>query len=181
VVVSILKIISLLFAPIRVLFINFLVLAHLNKMVLRNVSIAILLIFLSPLISHSSLPLTYWPYAFSTSVYLINRLPSSTRGFKSPWEVLFHHTPTYTLFKSFGCACFPLLRPYSKHKLLPRSSECVFLGYASNSKGIFVLILIPLVSMYLGMLFLMRLLFLFVISLLHPLLIQRKLLLQTFG
>jgi transposase InsO family protein len=41
------------------------------------------------LISHSSLPLTYWPYAFSTSVYLINRLPSSTRGFKSPWEVLF--------------------------------------------------------------------------------------------
>lgn len=71
------------------------------------------------MISHSSLPLTYWPYAFSTSVYLINRLPSSTRGFKSLWEVLFHHTPTYTLFKSFGCACFPLLLPYSKHKLLP--------------------------------------------------------------
>ena len=87
------------------------------------------------LISQSSLPLTYWPYAFSTSVYLINRLPFATRGFKSPWEVLFHHTPTYTLFKSFGCPCFPLLRPYSKHKLLPRSSECIFLGYASNSKG----------------------------------------------
>ncbi len=50
-------------------------------------------------------------------------------------KFFFYHTPTYTLFKSFGCACFPLLRPYSKHKLLHRSSECVFLGYASNSKG----------------------------------------------
>ena len=27
------------------------------------------------------------------------------------------------------------MRPYSKHKLLPRSREYVFLGYASNSKG----------------------------------------------
>jgi transposase InsO family protein len=36
------------------------------------------------LISHSSLPLTYWPYAFATLVHLINRLPSPTRLFESP-------------------------------------------------------------------------------------------------
>ena len=87
------------------------------------------------LISHSSLPLTYWSYAFATAVHLINRIPSSHRAFISPWEALFHSSPDYSIFKSFRCACFPLLRPYSKHKLLPRSRECVFLGYASNSKG----------------------------------------------
>uniref|UniRef100_A0A2N9E5R8 Integrase catalytic domain-containing protein n=1 Tax=Fagus sylvatica TaxID=28930 RepID=A0A2N9E5R8_FAGSY len=82
------------------------------------------------LMSQASLPLTFWPYAFSTSVFLINRLPSPHRGFISPWERLFGSLPSYTSFRSFGCACYPLLRPYSKHKLLPRSVQCVFLGPA---------------------------------------------------
>jgi hypothetical protein len=87
------------------------------------------------LMSQASLPLTFWPYAFSTSVFLINRLPSPQRGFISPWECLFGSLPSYTSFRSFGCGCYPLLRPYSKHKLLPRSVQCVFLGYPSNAKG----------------------------------------------
>jgi hypothetical protein len=87
------------------------------------------------LISQSNLPLTYWPYSFATSVFLINRLPTETLNLKSPWEVLFGTTPTYTSFKIFGCSCYPLLRPYNKHKLDLRSKECVFLGYASHSKG----------------------------------------------
>uniref|UniRef100_A0A2N9FD48 Integrase catalytic domain-containing protein n=1 Tax=Fagus sylvatica TaxID=28930 RepID=A0A2N9FD48_FAGSY len=41
------------------------------------------------LMSQASLPLTFWPYAFSTSVFLINRLPSPQRGFISPWDRLF--------------------------------------------------------------------------------------------
>ena len=68
-------------------------------------------------------------------MFLINRLPSPQRGFISPWECLFGSIPSYSSFRSFGCACYPLLRPYSKHKLLPRSVQCVFLGYPSNAKG----------------------------------------------
>uniref|UniRef100_A0A2N9G9X8 Integrase catalytic domain-containing protein n=1 Tax=Fagus sylvatica TaxID=28930 RepID=A0A2N9G9X8_FAGSY len=86
------------------------------------------------LMSQASLPLHLWPYAFSTSVFLINRLPSPHRGFISPWERLFGSIPSYSSFRSFGCACYPLLRPYSKHKLLLRSVQCVFLGYPSNAK-----------------------------------------------
>uniref|UniRef100_A0A2N9GKR4 Integrase catalytic domain-containing protein n=1 Tax=Fagus sylvatica TaxID=28930 RepID=A0A2N9GKR4_FAGSY len=87
------------------------------------------------LISQSSLPLNFWLYAFSTAVFLINRLPSVSRQLMSPWECLFGSTPDYKSFRVFGCTCYPLLRSYSKHKLQPRSVPCVFLGYASNAKG----------------------------------------------
>ena len=87
------------------------------------------------LMSQASLPLYLWPYAFSTSDFLINRLPSPHQGFISPWERLFGSIPSYSSFRSFGCACYPLLRPYSKHKFLPRSVQCVFPGYPSNAKG----------------------------------------------
>ena len=96
------------------------------------------------LMSQSSLPFCYWSYAFSTAIFLINRLPFLHRGSSSPWETLFAKSPNYSLFKSFGCACFPLLRPYTKHKFNFRSKECIFLGYASNSKG--YLCLDPLTS-----------------------------------
>ena len=87
------------------------------------------------LISHSSLPFQYWTYAFSTAIFLINHLPSLSRGSISPWQTLFGKSPNFSLFKSFGCSCFPLLHPYSKNKFNLRSKECVFLGYASKSKG----------------------------------------------
>ena len=87
------------------------------------------------LISQSSLPLSYWPYAFAYSIFLINRLPTINLHLKSPWEVLFHSPPYYSFFKVFGCSCYPLLTPYNKYKLQFKSQECIFLGYATHSKG----------------------------------------------
>jgi hypothetical protein len=85
------------------------------------------------LISQSSLPLSFWPYAFTTAVFLINRLPTSSRC--SPWELLFKLRPSYAQLRTFGCLCYPLLRPFNTHKLQPRSIECIFLGYPTNAKG----------------------------------------------
>ena len=36
---------------------------------------------------------------------------------------------------TYQCACWPNLRPYNTHKLLPRSSQCVFLSYSLLHKG----------------------------------------------
>ncbi|XP_019447442.1 PREDICTED: uncharacterized protein LOC109348071 [Lupinus angustifolius] len=87
------------------------------------------------LLTHAQLPMNYWDHAFITAVFLINRLPTITLQHNSPYQLLFGHSPDYNFLKVFGCACFPLLRPYNKHKLDPRSSECTFLGYSLNHKG----------------------------------------------
>lgn len=87
------------------------------------------------LISKSALPLRFWTFAFNTAVFLINRLPSPLLAHKSPFEILFRRPPDYSHLKIFGCACFPLLRPLNSHKLQPRTSQHVFLGYPLDFKG----------------------------------------------
>ena len=44
----------------------------------------------------SNLPLHLWGYCILTTVYLINKLPSSILNQKIPHEVLFSHPPTYS-------------------------------------------------------------------------------------
>ncbi|KAM2277674.1 hypothetical protein ACFXTI_035948 [Malus domestica] len=62
-------------------------------------------------------------------------MPSSTLHNKSPFEVLFNFIPEIHHLRIFGCSCYPLLRPYTHNKLQPRTTKCIFLGYASKYKG----------------------------------------------
>jgi len=87
------------------------------------------------LLAKASLPLTFWDYAFSTTVYLINRLPTSALKFGVPYTKLFRLQPDYGFLRTFGCACFPLLRLYNSHKFQYRSQECLFLGYSTSHRG----------------------------------------------
>jgi len=61
------------------------------------------------LMFHACVPLPLWVEAFSTAVYLINRLPSQTLAGKTPYELLFGKYPDYTMLRTFGCLCFPYL------------------------------------------------------------------------
>ncbi|KAE8669454.1 WAT1-related protein [Hibiscus syriacus] len=87
------------------------------------------------LLAEAALPLKFWSHAFLSAVHLINRLPTEVLNGKSPFEVLYQQTPDYSMLKVFGCACFPLLRPFNQHKLDFRSKQCVFLGYSPSYKG----------------------------------------------
>ncbi|KAK8560971.1 hypothetical protein V6N13_026406 [Hibiscus sabdariffa] len=49
--------------------------------------------------------------------------------------MLFHNKPDYGHLQAFGCACFPLTRPFNRHKLEFRSRRCVFVGYSTRHKG----------------------------------------------
>lgn len=81
------------------------------------------------------LPLSFWLYVFYTIVFLINRLPTKVLKYQSPFQTLFGKTLDYHFLKTFSCLCYPYIRPYNKHKLQYRSTQCIFLGYSNTHKG----------------------------------------------
>lgn len=87
------------------------------------------------ILAHASMPLKFWDEAFLIAVYLINRLPSRVIDNDTPYFRLYGQHPDYTLLRTFGCACWPHLRPYNTRKLAFRSKQCVFLGYSNQHKG----------------------------------------------
>jgi hypothetical protein len=84
------------------------------------------------LLHHANLPHKFWSFAFTTAAYLINRLPTPILHMQSPYEVLHKTKPNILHLHSFGCLCFPWLKPYTKNKLQPRSTPCIFIGYSSS-------------------------------------------------
>lgn len=87
------------------------------------------------LLAHASMPLKFWDEAFTTAAYLINRTPTKVINFETPLQRLFNLPPDYSLLRTFGCACWPNLRPYNARKLAFRSKQCAFLGYSTLHKG----------------------------------------------
>jgi hypothetical protein len=71
------------------------------------------------------------PYCY-VSNYL---LPSKVINFDTPAQCLLKETPDYNGLCTFGCACWPNLRPYNNRKLSFRSIRCVFLGHSQYHKG----------------------------------------------
>lgn len=61
------------------------------------------------LLAHASVPLKFWDEAFSTTVFLINRLPSKVIDDGTPFERLLGKQPDYTFLRTFGYALFGLI------------------------------------------------------------------------
>ena len=87
------------------------------------------------LLAHAHMPLKFWVIGFQTVVYTINLLLASPLNFKSPFEILYNKQPNYMQLQPFGCACFPFLRPYNKHKFNFHSTKYVFLDYRHVQVG----------------------------------------------
>jgi histone deacetylase 1/2 len=86
------------------------------------------------LLFHASVPHFFgllpslWQRTFSI-------LPTKTLSFSTPHFALFGVPPSYEHLRVFGCKCYPNLFATASHKLVPRSSLCVFLGYYPHHKG----------------------------------------------
>jgi hypothetical protein len=87
------------------------------------------------LLFQASISPIFWVVVLGTSTYLLNILPTKTLDFQTPHFVLLGKPPSYEHFRVFGCKCYPNLTATTTHKLCPRSSLCVFLGYSLHHKG----------------------------------------------
>ena len=87
------------------------------------------------LMTHASIPPSFWHHALAMPTYLLNILPSKVLDSQSPLQILYHRDPRYSHLRVFGCLCYPLFPSTTIHKLQPRSTPCVFLGYPSNYRG----------------------------------------------
>jgi hypothetical protein len=86
------------------------------------------------LLANAFMPLKFWDEAFLTVVFLINILPSKVINFETPAQRLLKETPDYTSLRTFGCACWPNLRPYNNRKLSFHSTQWFSLAIANFTK-----------------------------------------------
>lgn len=87
------------------------------------------------LLFQARLPPSYWVEALHTAVHILNLLPSKAIQNKVPFSVLFKKPISYTHLKTFGCLCYPNINHSNAHKLSPRSTKCLFIGYPSDHRG----------------------------------------------
>lgn len=87
------------------------------------------------LLFQSNLPKTFWSYAVSHSVFLINRLATPVLNHKTPFELLHGIPPTFLDLKVFGCLSYASTLLQNKRKLDPRARKCIFLGFKHGTKG----------------------------------------------
>lgn len=67
--------------------------------------------------------------------YIVNRLPTSTLNWKTPYEMLFGKQPNYSSLKVFGCLSYATnVRPH-KRKFEPRAYKCIFLDFSLGQKA----------------------------------------------
>lgn len=78
--------------------------------------------------TQSNVPKQYWVEAVSIIVYCINRLPSKTTNFASPFSLLFY-------YKVFGSICFSLILKNMRNRFQPTSIYFCFLGYSISHKA----------------------------------------------
>jgi hypothetical protein len=90
---------------------------------------------LRSLLFQVSIPGRYWVEGLHTATYLLNRLPTKAISMTSPYFALYGVAPSYEHLRVFSCACYPNPSAKAAHKLAPRSTRCVFLGYSADHKG----------------------------------------------
>ena len=83
-------------------------------------------------------PRKYWAEALNTACYIANRIFLRAFMKKTSYELMHDRTPKVSHLRVFGCRCF-ILKQGNLDKFESRSTDGIFLGYASHSRAYRVL------------------------------------------
>jgi hypothetical protein len=86
------------------------------------------------MLSNSNLSEGFWGEAMLTACYILNRVPNK-RSNTTPYEFWNKRKPNLSHLKIWGCRAFVRVPEPKKRKLGERGIECIFIGYAENSKA----------------------------------------------
>ncbi|CAL2234198.1 unnamed protein product [Prunus armeniaca] len=81
------------------------------------------------------MPYFLWAKAVHTAVYLLNRCPTKALHNITPFESYSRRKPGIAHLKVFGSLCYVHVPAELRHKLDPKSTKGVFVGYATCEKG----------------------------------------------
>lgn len=84
---------------------------------------------------HSVVPKPFLAETFATVIFLINRLPSRSLDFQSPFSTLYGTFPNYYSLRVFGSKCYPYTWDTKQNKFDPKTPPCIFLGYSNQHNG----------------------------------------------
>ena len=85
-------------------------------------------------------PRKYWAEAVNTACYVSNHIFLCGFMHKTSYELRFGCQPRVDHLRVFGCRCF-VLQDGNLNKFESRSSDGIFLGYASHSRAYRVVII----------------------------------------
>ncbi|CAJ2678824.1 unnamed protein product [Trifolium pratense] len=76
----------------------------------------------------------WWGEIILTVCFVLNRVPKS-KEMISPYETLKKRQPNLSYLRTWGCLAYVRIPDPKRVKLASRAYECVFIGYAANSKA----------------------------------------------
>lgn len=94
------------------------------------------------MLSNSGLSKGFWGEALLTACHILNRVPTK-RNKKTPYELWKKRKPNLNYLKVWGCRAIVKVPEPKRKKLGERGIECIFIGYAQNSKAYRFMVIEP--------------------------------------
>ena len=86
------------------------------------------------MLSYSDLRNGFWSEAMIMACYLLNRVPNK-RNKTTPYKLWYKRKPNLSYLRVWGCRAVVKLTDPKRKTLGERGIDCIFLGYAENSKA----------------------------------------------